>query len=88
MVEGKEVRPFNTTALNVLLTGVVFGTSAYIAQAKESHMHQGHRLLPQGDTSSQWGMKYDPPSVEEMNNQEPKYNLDRSQISELKFSKN
>lgn len=86
--EGKEVRPFNTTALNVLLAGVGFGTSAYIAQAKESHTEQGPVLLPQGDTSSQWSVKNHPPSKEEMNNQEKKCNLDRSQISELKFSKN
>lgn len=30
VAEVKEVRPFNTTALNVLLAGVGLGTSAYI----------------------------------------------------------
>lgn len=49
-------------------------------------MEQGHVLLPQGDTSSQWSVKYDPPTEEKMNNQEQKYNLERPQISELKFS--
>lgn len=66
------------TALYVWLIGL-FGTSAYVASAKESptgqDIHPSHSEALQ--VIDQWRVKYKLPTDEEMHNQEQKHYLDR-----------